>query len=62
MIPGEWGSFGGVYAVRWIKQNGKVAGRKECSGCPSQSVPHNVTSEMGLDLLDVLTWSESIRK
>jgi phosphoenolpyruvate synthase/pyruvate phosphate dikinase len=44
----------GLYAVRWINSKmEKWLGEKSAAGVLSQSVPYNVTSEMGLDLLDV---------
>ncbi|WP_298829117.1 phosphoenolpyruvate synthase [uncultured Planococcus sp.] len=51
-------SFGaimvGIYAVNWLnKQMEKWLGEKNVADTLSQSVAHNVTSEMGLELLDV---------
>jgi phosphoenolpyruvate synthase/pyruvate phosphate dikinase len=43
-----------IYASNWInKQMDKWLGEKNAADVLSQSVPHNVTSEMGLALLDV---------
>lgn len=51
-------SFGaimvGIYAVNWLnKQMEKWLGEKDVADILSQSVAHNVTAEMGLELLDV---------
>ncbi|SHE89915.1 pyruvate, water dikinase [Seinonella peptonophila] len=51
-------SFGvimlGVYVANWLnKKMEKWLGEKNVADTLSQSVPHNVTSEMGLALLDV---------
>ncbi|MCP3738058.1 phosphoenolpyruvate synthase [Rossellomorea sp. BNER] len=44
----------GVYAVNWLnKKMEKWLGDKNAADTLSQSVPYNVTSEMGLALLDV---------
>ena len=44
----------GIYALMWINANmEKWLGEKNAGDTLSQSVPDNVTSEMGLDLLDV---------
>lgn len=44
----------GVYAVSWLnKKMGKWLGEKSAADPLSKSVPGNVTSEMGLELLDV---------
>jgi pyruvate,water dikinase len=44
----------GVYAVSWLnKQMEKWLGEKNVADILSQSVLHNVTAEMGLELLDV---------
>lgn len=46
--------FAGIYAVSWInKQMEKWLGEKNAANSLSQSVANNVTSEMGLALLDV---------
>lgn len=44
----------GLYATNWInKKMEKWLGEKNVADTLSQSVPHNVTSEMGLALMDV---------
>ena len=46
--------FVGIYAVSWInKKMEKWLGEKSAADSLSQSVANNVTSEMGLALLDV---------
>lgn len=46
--------MGGMNAARWINENmEKWLGEKNAADTLSQSVPNNITSEMGLALLDV---------
>lgn len=46
--------FAGAYASSWINKNMKKwLGEKNAADTLAQSVPDNVTSEMGLELLDV---------
>lgn len=52
--------FAGAYATNWINKNlGKWIGEKNVADTLAQSVFNNVTSEMGLELLDV---SDVVRK
>ena len=55
MSPQSMGAvFAGIYAVSWInKKMEKWLGEKNAADSLSQSVANNVTSEMGLELLDV---------
>ncbi len=54
MSQGMGTVFTGIYAVSWInKQMEKWLGQKNAADSLSQSVANNVTSEMGLALLDV---------
>src|SRR5699024_6990853 len=46
--------FAGTYASTWINKNMKKwLGEKNAADTLAQSVPDNVTSEMGLELLDI---------
>ncbi|MBV7273660.1 phosphoenolpyruvate synthase [Clostridiaceae bacterium UIB06] len=52
--------FAGAYASSWLNKNlGKWLGEKNPADTLAQSVSNNVTSEMGLELLDV---SDVVRK
>ncbi|WP_315068783.1 phosphoenolpyruvate synthase [uncultured Clostridium sp.] len=52
--------FSGAYAASWLNKNmGKWLGEKNPADTLAQSVSNNVTSEMGLELLDV---SDVVRK
>ncbi|ATW26653.1 phosphoenolpyruvate synthase [Candidatus Formimonas warabiya] len=54
MYKGMGTVYVGIYAVSWInKKMEKWLGEKSAADSLSQSVPNNVTSEMGLALLDV---------
>ncbi|GBG58445.1 phosphoenolpyruvate synthase [Sporomusaceae bacterium FL31] len=54
VFAGYGAVFTGAYASSWINKNmQKWLGEKNAADALAQSVPDNVTSEMGLELLDV---------
>ncbi len=54
VFAGYGAVFAGAYATSWINKNmQKWLGEKNAADTLAQSVPDNVTSEMGLELLDV---------